>query len=116
MKNQNILLIKVGGGRKVNWKGICADLKKLHQDGIGLVIVHGANEQRNELAARLSVPVRTVISPSNVSSVYTDEEAMDVFLMAYAGLVNKKVVRHLLSCDLNAVGLSGVDGRLWVAK
>ncbi len=41
---------------------------------------------------------------------------MDIFLMAYAGLANKTIVATLQGHGLNAVGLTGVDGRLWEAK
>ncbi|OGL42445.1 MAG: hypothetical protein A2161_04910 [Candidatus Schekmanbacteria bacterium RBG_13_48_7] len=43
-------------------------------------------------------------------------EALDVFLMAYAGLINKKIVALIQKYGVNAVGLSGVDGKLWQAK
>jgi len=36
--------------------------------------------------------------------------------MAYSGLVNKTIIAKLLSYGVNAVGLSGIDGRLWQAK
>jgi acetylglutamate/LysW-gamma-L-alpha-aminoadipate kinase len=80
-----------------------------------IVLVHGASTLRDEIAARMSIPVRTVVSPSGVTSVYTDREAIEVFLMAYAGLANKRLVARLLRHGVPAVGLSGVDGRLWEA-
>jgi [amino group carrier protein]-L-2-aminoadipate 6-kinase len=109
-----MILIKAGGGKDVDWDAIGRDLA-----GFGgaerFVVVHGASVLRDEIAARLSVPVRTVVSPSGVPSVYTDREALEVFLMAYAGLANKTIVAVLQSHGLNAVGLCGVDGRLWQA-
>ena len=56
-----------------------------------VVVVHGAHDLRDALAARLGVPVRTVVSPSGVSSVYTDDDALEVFLMAYPGAANKRI-------------------------
>ncbi len=110
-----MLLIKVGGGRTINWEGICKDISRLISKE-KIILVHGASYWRNQIAEKLSIPVKTVVSPSEVSSVYTDEKLLDVFLMAYAGLVNKKVVAMLQRNGVNAVGLSGVDGRLWIAK
>jgi acetylglutamate/LysW-gamma-L-alpha-aminoadipate kinase len=110
-----VILVKAGGGAGLNWDGIAADLAAL-RSGTEIVLVHGANAVRNELSARLGVPVRTVVSPSGISSVYTDAEALDVFLMAYAGLANKRIVARLQREGVNAVGLTGVDGRLWEAK
>jgi len=43
---------------------------------------------------------------------FTDEETMELFKMAMAGKVNTSVVESLQSRDVNAVGLTGVDGRL----
>jgi acetylglutamate/LysW-gamma-L-alpha-aminoadipate kinase len=99
----------------LNWEGVCRDVASL-AEGERVVIVHGASARRDEIAARLNVPTRTVESPSGVTSVYTDEAALDVFLMVYAGLVNKRIVALLQRCGVNAVGLSGVDGALWRAK
>jgi [amino group carrier protein]-L-2-aminoadipate 6-kinase len=110
-----MILVKAGGGAGLNWDGIAADLAAL-RGGTEIVLVHGANALRGELAARLGVPVRTVVSPSGISSVYTDKEALDIFLMAYAGLANKRIVARLQREGVNAVGLTGVDGRLWEAK
>ncbi len=110
-----MILVKAGGGASLNWEGIALDLAELHQS-VPLILVHGANALRNEIAGRLGIALRTVVSPSGVTSVYTDREALDVFLMAYAGLANKRIVALLQRHGLQAVGLSGVDGRLWEAK
>ncbi len=112
---KEILLVKVGGGGSLNWEGVCSDLGTLFPN-TPVVLVHGANALRDELAVRLGVPVRTVESPSGVSSVYTDETARDVLLMAYPGLANTRIVALLQRYGVNAVGLSGVDGRLWRAR
>jgi len=110
-----MILIKAGGGRNLNWNGIAADIADLRRS-VPVILVHGANAIRNDIAMRLGVPVRTVVSPSGVSSVYTDPEGLEVFLMAYAGVANKRVVACLQRWGVNAVGLCGVDGRLWQAK
>jgi acetylglutamate/LysW-gamma-L-alpha-aminoadipate kinase len=110
-----MLLIKIGGGKEINWEGICSDVVHL-QKTEKMVLIHGASVHRDEISARMTVPVKTVISPSGVSSVYTDQKALEIFLMAYPGLVNKQIVARLQSHGVNAVGLSGVDGRLWLAK
>ena len=110
-----MLLIKIGGGKEINWEGICSDVVHL-QKTEKMMLVHGASVQRDEISARMTVPVKTVTSPSGISSVYTDQEALEIFLMAYPGLVNKQIVARLQRHGVNAVGLSGVDGRLWLAK
>ena len=110
-----MVLIKIGGGAEINLDAICRDVFEL-QKTEQLLIVHGASVKRDEIADKLGFPTKTVISPSGISSVFTDEKAMDIFLMVYAGLTNKKIVATLQKYGVNAVGLSGVDGKLFVAK
>lgn len=110
-----MLLIKAGGGKSINWDGVCQDLADL-QSSEPIILVHGASVLRDELASRLAIPVKRVMSPSGVASVYTDKEAIEVFLMAYAGLANKQLVANLQRRGVNAVGLCGVDGKLWQAR
>ncbi len=111
-----MILLKIGGGKGINLDFICQDVAALIAKGEQIVIVHGASATRDEIAEKLGTPTKTITSPSGISSVYTDEAAMDVFLMVYAGLLNKKIVAALQRHEVNAVGLSGIDGRLWEAK
>lgn len=110
-----MLLIKIGGGTNINMDFIAQDLVDVIQTN-QVIVVHGANASRDEIAQRMGVPTKTITSPSGVSSVYTDQEAIDIFLMAYAGLVNKRIVETFHKHGINAVGLSGIDGKLWQAK
>lgn len=110
-----MLLIKVGGGEKINWDYICEDLVKLAKKE-KIIIVHGASKVRDQVAVKMGTPTKTVVSPSGISSVYTDERAIEIFLMVYAGLINKKIVACLNSAGLNTIGLTGVDAKLWQAK
>lgn len=110
-----MFLIKIGGGDQINLDYVCEDIASLAKKG-KIVIVHGAGKTRDKIARKLGYPTKTVVSPSGISSVYTDGKALEIFLMVYAGLINKKIVSKLQSCGINAIGLSGVDGRLWVAK
>lgn len=110
-----MLLIKAGGGKSINWPSLCRDIARLHAKK-KIILIHGANQKRDEIAEKLNVPTKTVMSPSGVSSVYTDESALDVFLMVYAGMINKKIVAMLQQNGVNSVGISGVDGRVWQAR
>jgi acetylglutamate/LysW-gamma-L-alpha-aminoadipate kinase len=53
-----------------------------------------------------------ITSVSGYESRYTDKETIDIFKMVYAGKVNKALVELAQSLGINAVGISGVDGRL----
>ncbi len=104
-----MIIVKIGGGRTINLRGIVRDLSLLKEP---LIIVHGANAVRDDIAAKLGHPTKTVTSASGYSSVLSDENAIDVIMMAYAGLQNKRLVELCQQHGINAVGLSGIDGRL----
>lgn len=111
-----MILIKAGGGKQINWDYIAADVKTLIEKGEQVVIVHGASQTRDEIAKKLGTPTKSITSPSGVSSVYTDETAINIFLMTYTGLINKRIVTCFQSYGINAVGLSGIDGHLWTGR
>jgi len=81
-----------------------------------MVIVHGAHREMDGLAQRLGTPPRMVTSPRGELARYTDETAMDQFLMAYCGLVNKRLVERLRRRGVDAVGLSAMDGGIAVGR
>ncbi len=51
-------------------------------------------------------------SASGYTSVFSDQAAIDVIMMSYAGLRNKRIVELCQRNNINAVGLTGLDGRL----
>ena len=106
-------IVKIGGGRTIDTDQILMDIKVLSEPTI---IVHGANTYRDELAARLGVPIRRIVSETGQSSVYSDAELMDLQLMSYAGLRNKRIVEKAQALGLNAIGLTGIDGGLVRAR
>jgi [amino group carrier protein]-L-2-aminoadipate/L-glutamate 6-kinase len=101
-------IIKIGGGAAINLEGIVRDLSCI--DGPAVVVL-GANAVRDELAQRLGTPKRTLTSVSGYSSVFSDEKAIDAIMMAYAGLRCSRFVELCQLNGVNAVGLSGLDGR-----
>ena len=101
-------IVKIGGGAAINLEGIVRDLSSI--DGPAVVVL-GANAVRDELAQRLGTPKRTLTSVSGYSSVFSDEKAIDAIMMAYAGLRCSRFVELCQLNGVNAVGLSGLDGR-----
>ena len=104
-----MIIIKIGGGRDVNLKGVVQDLAILTER---FIIVHGANTVRDEIAAKMGFPTQTVTSVSGYASVLSDEKAIDAIMMGYAGIQNKRLVELCQQGGINAVGLSGLDGKL----
>ena len=108
-----MLLIKIGGGQELNLAGIIKDLATLDEK---FIIVHGANALRDDLAKKLGIEKKVVTSLSGYDSVFSDENTIDLAMMAYAGLKNKRIVELLQQNGVNAVGLSGLDGKVIQGK
>lgn len=104
-----MLLIKIGGGASINLEGITGDLAGIDQP---FVVLHGANALRDDLGERLGIRKQVLTSVSGYDSVYSDAEAVDLILMAYAGLRNKRIVELFQRSGVNAIGLTGLDGAL----
>lgn len=111
-----IAVIKAGGGAGVDLDAVCQDVAALAASGQPVVLVHGTSAAADALAQRAGVPVRQIISPSGHVSRYTDPETLELYVAAAAGQVNKRLVATLQGLGCNAVGLSGVDGRLLLAE
>ena len=104
-----MILVKIGGGASINLEAIIEDLTKQDQP---FIIVHGANVLRDQLAEKLGMEKTILTSASGYTSVFSDADAIDVIMMSYAGLRNKRIVELCQRSDINAVGLTGLDGRL----
>ena len=102
-------IVKVGGGEAVNLAGVADDLASIEAP---CVVVLGANAVRDDLAARLGSSTRTLTSVSGYTSVFSDEIALDVIMMAYSGLRSKRFVELCQRRGVDAIGLSGIDGRV----
>lgn len=109
-------VIKVGGSAGNNYDALCDDLAALRARGERLVLVHGGSDETNRLGEATGHPPRFVTSPSGYTSRYTDRRTLELFMMAAGGLVNKGLVERLQARGCNAVGLSGLDGRLLEGK
>ena len=108
-----MIVVKLGGGQGIQYDAFCDDVANLRSRGESLIVVHGGSARLNEIATALNRPPRFITSPQGITSRWTDSEAMECFLMAYCGLVNKTLVEHLHQRRVNAIGLSGMDGGIW---
>lgn len=106
-------IIKIGGGAAIHIAAIIRDMKELSGP---TVIIHGANAIRDDLARRLGMEKRTVTSISGYTSVLSDEGVIELQMMAYSGLRNKRIVELCQQNGINAVGLTGLDGQIIQAR
>jgi acetylglutamate/LysW-gamma-L-alpha-aminoadipate kinase len=111
-----MLVVKIGGGSGTQIDPAVADLTGLVRSGRKVLLVHGASGETNLLAEKLGRPPRFVTSVSGIESRYTDRETLEIFKMAYCGKANKTVVEAFQRRGVNAVGLSGLDGRIFEGK
>ncbi len=108
-----MLIVKIGGGKNINVSAIISDLRNISEP---FIIVHGANARRDKLLNELGIEKKIIQSVSGYSSVFSDEQTIDVMMMAYAGLVNKRIVEMCQQNGINAIGLSGLDGQVIQGK
>lgn len=111
-----MIVIKVGGSAGIDYDALCADVAELWKQGQKLVLVHGGSGETNRIAELLGHPPKFVTSPSGYTSRFTDRETLEIFEMVYCGKMNKGMVERLQKHGVNAVGLSGLDGRIFEGK
>jgi len=106
------VVCKIGGARAVDPAGALADIASLVESGTDVVVTHGGSTAVDETLERLGIEPEYVETPGGVVGRFTDEETMEVFEMVLPGLLNTEMVAALQSEGVDAVGLSGVDGKL----
>lgn len=115
-RQNQLTIVKLGGATGVDFLAICQDAVGMLAQGHHLVLVHGGSAEANWLGKALGYPPRFITSPSGYTSRYTDRQTLEIFTMAVNGKVNSSLVEQLQSQGVNAIGLSGLDGRLVVAS
>ena len=105
------LVIKIGGSTFGSSDTTVEDLVTLQKRGVALVVVHGGGNVASDWLGRFD------ISTSFVRGLrITDLETLRVVTAVLAGLVNKELVSAIWRSGGKAVGLSGADGGLMLAK
>lgn len=92
-------------------RSLADDIALLQSAGINVVIVHGGGPQLTGVATKLGLETRFVDGLR-----VTDTETLDVATMVLAGKLNTDVVATLAAGGVPAVGISGVDGGLVIAR
>lgn len=109
-----VIVVKVGGAAMdiaPLSRSFAKDLALLQHVGILPLVVHGGGPQVTEVSGRLGLETRFVDGHR-----ITDEQTLDVAKMVLAGKLNTEVVGTLQAGGVPAVGLSGVDGGLVLAR
>ncbi len=92
-------------------KEFAKDMVLLKYVGINPVVVHGGGPKINKLLTDLKIPSNFVDGLR-----VTDEKTLEIAEMVLSGSVNKEIVKNINDMGGKAIGLSGKDGRLLLAK
>ena len=109
-----VIVVKYGGAamdRAGLASSFAQDVALLQHAGIQVVVVHGGGPQVTQVQAKLGIET-TFVDGLRV----TDAETLDIATMVLAGKLNTGVVAGLVAGGVPAVGLSGVDGGLLLAR
>ena len=111
-----MITIKIGGSVVDGLHpSIIADLKKVSEKE-KVILVHGGGKEVTKISEALGKEQKFIVSPGGIKSRFTDKETVEIFTMVMSGKINKMIVRMLQKNGINAVGLSGVDGRIIQAE
>jgi len=107
-----VIVVKIGGAVGNGSATVLDDLAARRD----YVLVHGGSEEIDRLGVALGRPPMHYTSPSGVVSRRCDAGEMEKVVLALSGKVQTELVAGLGARGSRAVGLSGVDGRLLLAR
>ncbi len=108
------VVIKYGGhamGDERLARLFARDVVLLKQSGINPVIVHGGGPQIGEMLARLQIK-----SEFADGLRITDSQTIEIVEMVLSGSINKQIVSNIGRHGGKAVGISGKDANLMIAR
>lgn len=101
---EKITIIKVGGKIVENDEFLTQLLLDFSEIEGYKILVHGGGKSATQLSERLGIETHM-----HNGRRITDKETLDVTVMVYAGLINKRIVAKLQKIKINALGLTGAD-------
>ena len=112
--DQKTVVVKYGGNAMGDVgvaEHFAQDIVLMRQTGIEPVVVHGGGPQIGAMLKKLEIK-SSFIDGLRV----TDQAAIEVVEMVLTGTVNKQIVSAINNAGGRAVGISGKDGQMIVAK
>lgn len=106
-----LYIIKIGGNIIDDEKKLSSFLQSFASIKDQKILVHGGGKIATSIGEKLGIESKYIDGRR-----ITDASTLDVVIMVYAGLINKKIVAQLQALDCNALGLCGADGDLIPAK
>ncbi|SCZ09368.1 acetylglutamate kinase [Microvirga guangxiensis] len=112
--DQQVVVIKYGGhamGDRAAAEDFAEDVVLLEQSGIKPIVVHGGGPQIGKMLEKLGIK-----SEFKGGLRVTDQATVEVVEMVLAGSINKQIVGWIGTEGGKAVGLSGKDGNMVIAR
>ena len=112
--DEQVVVIKYGGhamGDRAAAEDFAEDIVLLEQSGIKPIVVHGGGPQIGAMLSRLGIK-----SEFAAGLRITDAATVEVVEMVLAGSINKQIVGWIGAEGGKALGLSGKDGNMVVAR
>ena len=112
-----LVVVKIGGSTLKEGvpQNFVSDIVETASNN-SVVVVHGGGKTVTKIASKLGKEQKFVVSPEGFRSRYTDKETAEIFTMVMTGKINKEIILNLQRKGLNAIGLSGLDGSMVIAK
>ena len=112
--DKRTIVVKYGGhamGDEELGAEFARDIVLLKQSGLNPIVVHGGGPQIGAMLTRLGIK-----SEFSGGLRITDKATVEIVEMVLAGSINKQIVAQLNRAGGLAIGLSGKDGNLIVAR
>jgi acetylglutamate kinase len=111
--DRQIIVVKYGGNAMEPGGAhhFAQDIVLMKQTGIDPVVVHGGGPQIGAMLKKLSIP-SSFVDGLRV----TDAAAIEIVEMVLTGSINKQIVSGINAAGGHALGLSGKDGNLIIAR
>ena len=108
------VVIKYGGhamGDAALGKAFAQDVALLRQSGVEPIVVHGGGPQIGAMLNKMGIE-----SEFKAGMRVTDEATIEIVEMVLAGTINKGIVADFNALGVRAIGMSGKDGNMVLAK
>lgn len=106
-----ITVVKIGGNVIDDASALTEVLTAFSKLEGAKILVHGGGKEASKLAEKLGL-LPQMIDGRRI----TDAPMLDIVVMTYAGLLNKKIVSQLNAFGTTAIGFSGADGNLILSE
>jgi acetylglutamate kinase len=105
MSKEKLYVVKIGGNVIDNEAALDAFLDDFSKIKAKKILVHGGGKIATEISKGLGIEAQMI-----------DGRTLKIVTMVYGGLINKNIVCKLQSKNTNALGLTGADANMMLAK